>query len=42
VCVCVCVCVDTHILFSILVIPIRVELVVGATEAVEPRNKFSE
>jgi len=29
-------------LFSILVIPIRVELVVGATEAVEPRNKFSE
>jgi len=35
VCVCVCVCVDTHTLFPILVIPIRVGLAVGATEAVE-------
>jgi hypothetical protein len=36
------VCVDTHTLFPILVIPIRMGLIVGATEAVELRNKFSE
>ena len=46
VCVCVCVyvyvCVDTHTLFPILEIPIRVELDVDATEAVETLNKFSE